>query len=106
MDDDVRTVNAVPYPVALVMDTDISPGAKQLWGAMWLFGATEGSMTYEAKMDFLMSWSAASKNSVIKWRKELVDTGWLEEVTWRGMAQKNVYTVKTDPTQHSPVDQV
>lgn len=104
MTDDGAPIEVIPVPVALMMDVKISGSAKHLWSVLWLFGATGGSMTFEIKVEQIMELMGGSKPSVIKWRRELVEAGWLEESAWRGVAQKNVYTVKTIQSSDSPAE--
>ena len=83
----------VPMPLALVLDEDITAGAKMLWAALYMVQQTGDGGPFEMTVKQMMSVAGGSNKSVIARKKELVDAGWLAETALRGLGLANVYEV-------------
>lgn len=94
----------LPVPVLVVLDQSVSPGAKLLWMQLYLVQRT-GERPFEMKIQEIMTLTGSSKGSIQKYRKELIEAGWLEETALRGLALTNLYEVKVPGQQvHSPAE--
>lgn len=91
----------VPMPTDVLFDVRLSDGAKVLWAVLYQIETTGDGPPFEITVNGMVELTRRSKPTVIKHKKELVDSGWLQEVAWRGLGQTNLYRVVV-PGSHSP----